>query len=207
MGNETPHPVAVAQADDGKNVAPPSVEVPGPDDWNPDEQNVVKMDARHPAVVGKLKNDAVMKELAKPFPKKYIQENPSGGGSYVTHSIVKQRLIQVLGQPPCFELVQIVRGDVAEKEPTKKGQPRPHLTNVVVGVVARLTVTINGKTIIEEDAGDCEDPHNWPHDGARMKDAMSDAYKRCAANLGLGLHLWSKQPGDYFLYDVLSREA
>jgi hypothetical protein len=35
-----------------------------------------------------------------------------------------------------------------------------------------------------------------------MKDAMSDAFKRCAMRCGLGLHLWSQ--GDYYLYDRLT---
>jgi hypothetical protein len=62
---------------------------------------------------------------------------------------------------------------------------------VIVGGVWRLTVTIDGRTVAVEEAGDVEDPHNWRHDGARLKQAASDAIKRCAMRVGLGLHLWA----------------
>jgi hypothetical protein len=75
----------------------------------------------------------------------------------------------------------------------------------VVGAVCRLSVEIDGRMVRIEDVGDCESPHNWPHDGARMKDAMSDAIKRCAARLGIGLHLWSQD--ESYLYDQLLKET
>jgi hypothetical protein len=60
---------------------------------------------------------------------------------------------------------------------------------------------VDGIPVRVEEVGDCEQPHNWPHDGARLKDAMSDSLKRCAMRLGVTLHLWS---GDEFsLYDQL----
>jgi hypothetical protein len=34
-----------------------------------------------------------------------------------------------------------------------------------------------------------------------MKDAMSDAYKRCAMRLGVGLHLWAQE--HYYLGEKL----
>ena len=149
-----------------------------------------------------------LRELARPFPDKFVHKNPSGGGDYVKHHVVNQRLIQVLGKPPDFSLVEIVRGDVAAKPPDPQGKSKraregsPPLSDVVVGVVARLTVDLDGETHIYEEAGDCEDPHNWPHDGGRLKDAMSDAYKRCAMRLGCGLHLWSQD--EYFLFNELA---
>lgn len=48
-------------------------------------------------------------DLLKPFPRQYIHENPSGGGSYVKHHVVEQRLLQVIG-PYNFRLVEIIRG-------------------------------------------------------------------------------------------------
>lgn len=146
-------------------------------------------------------------DLALPFPPHYVHTNPSGGGSYVAHHIVTQRLLMVVG-PFDFELVQIVRGDVPGRAPNPKAQSTrgkegvPALTGAVVGVVGRLRCQIDGRVVVVEEAGDCEDPHNWPHDGARMKDAMSDALKRAAMRVGLGLHLWSQ--ADYFLHGKLS---
>ena len=37
--------------------------------------------------------------------------------------------------------------------------------------------------------------------GARLKNAVSDAHKRCAMRVGLGLHLYAQD--DYFLLDQL----
>lgn len=142
--------------------------------------------------------------LLAPFPDRVIHRNPSGGGSYVKHSTVQQRILDVLGLVD-FSLVEIVRGDVAEIPPNPKGTSErakrgaPALSGVVVGVVARMAATVDGQRVVVEEAGDCEAPHNWPHDGARMKDAMSDAYKRCAMRLGVGLHLWSQE--DFYVFD------
>lgn len=149
-----------------------------------------------------------LSDLATPFPAKYINRNPSGGGDYVKHSIVNQRLLMAVG-PFDFEQVEIIRGFVAAKPPNPKGSSQrarggaPALTDTIVGVVCRLTCVIDGESCSIEEAGDCEDPHNWPHDGARLKDASSDAFKRCCMRLGLGLALWSGE--DYFLDKQLEK--
>jgi hypothetical protein len=108
-----------------------------------------------------------------------------------------------------FELVEVLRGYVPEKAPNPNGSSKrakegvPALSDAIVGVICRLTVTVDGERMVIEDCGDCEDPNNWPHDGARMKDAMSDALKRCCARIGLGTHLYAKEPEDYVLARVL----
>lgn len=143
-----------------------------------------------------------LSDLSTPFPARYIHKNPSGGGSYVKHSIVNQRLLMAVG-PYKLELVEILRGFVPAIKPKSTAnsargkEGAPELPNVVVGVVMRLTCRVDDEISVIEEAGDCEDPHNWPHDGARLKDATSDAFKRCCMRLGLGLHLWA--PDDYFL--------
>lgn len=139
-------------------------------------------------------------KLVWPFPEKVIQKNPSGGGSYVAHPLVEQRLIDVLGHPPTTELVHFMHGMVAAKAADPNGSSAraragsPQLDNAVVGVVLRMTCVIDGHEVTVEEVGDCEDPHNWKTDGQRAKDAFSDAYKRCAMRLGVGLHLWTKEP-------------
>jgi hypothetical protein len=40
-------------------------------------------------------------------------------------------------------------------------------------------------------------------DGERLKHAASDALKRCAMRLGLGLHIWAQ--GSYFLDKALEK--
>jgi hypothetical protein len=119
--------------------------------------------------------------LVKPFPGKYVHANPSGQGrgSYVGHEVVTQRLLHVV-DGYSTEVVEVLRGDAKD------------MTNVVVGVLLRLSCTIDGHPYSVTEVGDCENPGNWPHDGARMKDAMSDAIKRCAMRLGVALHVWAQ---------------
>ena len=143
-------------------------------------------------------------DLARPFPNHLIKDNPSGGGSYVPHPAYTQRLLLVCGGYS-FEVVQVIRGDVAGKAPDpastskRARQGTPDLTNVVVGVMMRLTLEVDGKRCVYENVGDCEQPHNWDTDGRRLKDAVSDAKKRCCADAGLGLHLYFKEQKDYVL--------
>jgi hypothetical protein len=137
-------------------------------------------------------------KLVHPFPASVVKSNPSGGGTYVAHPVVEQRLLDVLGCPPDTRLVQIVRGRVTGKAPNPSGSSQrakagtPDLTDALVAVVLEMRVTIDGHTVTVQECGDCEQPHNWDTDGARLKDAMSDAYKRCAMRLGVGLHLWAQ---------------
>lgn len=159
-----------------------------------------------------MTNDETLLNLSRPFPKGFIHSNPSGGGSYVTHGVVKQRLLHVFGHYD-FELVEVVRGHLEGKAPdpsasSKRGKAgTPDLVGAVVGAVCRLSVTWpDGERCVVEDVGDCEDPHNWPHDGARLKDAMSDALKRCAQHMSVGLHLWCKD-GEYRLHDAMQKRV
>jgi hypothetical protein len=150
-------------------------------------------------------------DLCRPFPNRVIHDNPSGGGSYVSHSLYAQRLLLHLGSYS-FERVEVLRGHVAGKAPDPNGSSKrakegtPDLTDAVVGVICRLTVVVDGERMVIEDVGDCEQPHNWPTDGARLKDAMSDALKRCCARIGLGTHLYAKSEDEFFLYRKLKED-
>jgi len=125
-------------------------------------------------------------KLLKTFPAAAVKSNPTGYGSYVAHTLVEQRLIDVFGVPPRTKVVHVIRGNA----PGKKADDPP-LENVVCGVVLRMEATVDGHEWWAEEAGDCELPSNWTHDGPRLKDAMSDAYKRCAMRLGVALHVWA----------------
>jgi len=120
------------------------------------------------------------------------------GEDYAPHHAINQLLLLILG-PFSFELVQIHRGDVLtrNKEQGKPSFSDEHSTivlrNVVVGATYRLTATVDGQREVIEQTGDVEHAELWQHDGARLKDAESDAIKRCAMRLGLGLHLWADQ--------------
>ena len=139
-----------------------------------------------------------LKELSKVFPEKFIHKNPTGFGDYIQHSVIRQRLLSVLGG-----YSQEVKHIIREKLTDKQGVER----EVITGVILALTVEIDGELVTIEEAGDVEQPFNWKTDGARMKDAISDAVKRCAMALGVGLHLWSQFDGqsEYFLDKQLEK--
>ena len=146
-------------------------------------------------------------ELARRFPDGFVERKD--GNDYVAHHVVNQRLLSIVG-PFDFELVQVIRGDVPAVAPDPQGRSRraragtPELRAVVVGGIWRLTCTVDGRRVRVEEVGDVGDVHNWPHDGARLKDAASDALKRCAMRLGLGLHLWAQE--HYFLDQQLKAQ-
>lgn len=137
-------------------------------------------------------------ELSKVFPDKFIHKNPTGFGDYIQHSVIRQRLLSVLGA-----YSQEVKHIIREKITDKQGVER----EVITGVVLALTVEIDGNIVTIEEVGDVEQPFNWKTDGARMKDAVSDAVKRCSMALGVGLHLWSQFDGqsEYFLDKQLEK--
>lgn len=140
-------------------------------------------------------------ELSKPFSGKYVQKAPQGKhGDYVAHPTINERLLQVVG-PFSFEVVDVIRGYAAEIKTSRNTFAARE--NAVVGVVARLTVTIDGRTVSVDEVG-AEDNPAMKGDGDNLKASLSDALKRCAMRLGLGLHLWS---GDlYFLDRALERD-
>lgn len=119
-------------------------------------------------------------ELARPFPAKYVKEVQ--GNAYVPHHIVNQRLIHIFGVPPKLEILREIYDEA-----------------VLTGVVMRMTVP--GLEPVEE-IGEADNPQAKTN-GAKAKSAASDALKRCAMRMGLGLHLWAG--GDYFLFDQVSK--
>lgn len=121
--------------------------------------------------------------LVEPFKPKYVKKAPQGKhGDYVPHDVVTQKLLAIVG-PFDFHVKEIVRN-------LENGQ--------VEAVICALTCTIDGKETTVEEVGDCEIPSNWKTEGGRLKDAISDALKRCAMRLGVGLHLWSGNDFDLF---------
>ena len=121
-----------------------------------------------------------MKQLAKlvePFDERLIkQKGGSFKASYVAHSEVEQKLLATLGTVS-FEVREPLIGSDGKIE----------------GCTATMKAIVDGKDVTITEVGDCERPDNWSTQGARMKDAASDAYKRCAMRLGVGLHLWSQE--------------
>lgn len=143
--------------------------------------------------------------LAKPFTGKYVKQKPGPSkAAYVEHSDVTQRLLQVVG-PYSQRVVDVVRGDVAEVVDKKTGEIKhPAKTDLIVGVVLELDVQVDGRTVTVQEIGEVEHPHNHSTDASRLKFAVSDAFKRCAMRLGLGLHLWCGE--HYFLDRALGKD-
>ena len=139
-------------------------------------------------------------ELSRPFPQKYIHSNPTGFGEYIQHSVIRQRLLSVLG-PYEQRVIQVLREEI----PNKQGK----LQTVTTGVVLEMTFNIAGRNVSVQEVGDVEQPFNWKTEGARMKDAVSDAVKRCAMAIGCGLHLWARfeNKSEYFLDQQLAKEV
>lgn len=125
--------------------------------------------------------------LCKPFPDGWI-EQPSQGkhGTYVKHQNYEQKLLLTLGSYD-WRIVQVVKG----------------VDGQIEGCVGEITVFIDGRLTTVQEAGDCEHPENWKTQGARLKDASSDAFKRCCMRLGLGLHLWAQNK--YVLFKELEK--
>ena len=139
-------------------------------------------------------------ELSRVFPDKFIHKNPTGFGDYIQHSVIRQRLLSVVGAYS-QEVKHIIRETLTDKQGKE--------IEVVTGVILALTVEIDGELVTVEEAGDGEQPFNWRTDGARLKDAVSDAVKRCAMAMGVGLHLWSQFDGqsEYFLDEQLKKDS
>ena len=128
-----------------------------------------------------------LQQLAEPFPAHLVKAPPKGKfGSYVPHSAVTERLLAVVGPFATGVRQFIYNGDD------------------LTGVVLAMKVVIDGQVIEVTEIGDADNPGGRKSNGALAKDAVSDAIKRCAMRLGLGLHLWSQD--DYFLYDYLEAD-
>lgn len=131
-----------------------------------------------------------LSDLAKPFTSLVKSGSDAGKfGDYVEHSAVNQRLLAHLG-PFDQRIVEIVY-DV-----------HPDLGQVCTGVILELTLYIDGEQIKVQEVGDVEHPFRKGRtNGDRLKMAVSDALKRCAMRVGLGLHLYAQD--DYFLDKLL----
>ena len=117
-------------------------------------------------------------DLVKPFSARFIKDD-GRGNSYVEHGIVLQRIILATGRPPHIEIV---------RELYDEGQ--------LTGVLMRMTAF--GYEPVEE-FGEADNPQAKTN-GARAKSAASDAIKRCAMRLGVGLHLWVGD-ANYLLFE------
>ena len=119
------------------------------------------------------------RQLATRLPDGFVKTVDKGSGpeAYVPHYMVTQYLLWVCG-PFGWQITHI-----HESAPvtyiTKKGEER---TDRQVEVAGQLTVQIDGQTFTVAGIGL----------GVDAKKAESDALKRAASKLGVGLHLWAQ---------------
>ena len=126
-------------------------------------------------------------ELARPFPSSLIKQKPGKfAAAYVEHSVISQRLLEVVG-PHTFTV----------------DKPVQNPDGVVVGCLATLTVEVDGRQVTVTEVGDVE--HPGQNNAGNLKNAASDALKRCAMRLGVGLHLWSQD--NYYLDKALEKRG
>ena len=124
-------------------------------------------------------------QLARQFPANLVKQKPGKfAAAYVEHSVISQRLLEVVG-PHSFEVKQ----------------PITNPDGTVTGCLAALSCTIDGFPVVVVEVGDVEHPSQ--NNAANLKNAASDALKRCAMRLGVGLHLWSQD--NYYLDKALEK--
>lgn len=139
-----------------------------------------------------------LRDLARPIPAKYVGKSDKGMDA-ADHTVITQLLhLRVPGWS--FEITEVLRSEV----PDKKGQNNTWPGGMfVTGCIGRLTCTLDGQRVVIEEAGGVELAGMKDGDGERLKHATSDALKRCAMRLGLGLHIWAQ--GSYFLDRALDK--
>jgi len=124
-------------------------------------------------------------KLAKKFPDKFIEKKKMGNREedYINHAVIAQRLLSIVGAYNWdFDVI------CSENKP--------------VSVKGILTVTVDGNEVSVAGAGT---PQNTSEPiGEQIKKMESDAFKRAASKLGLGLQLWAQD--NYFLDVQLSKE-
>lgn len=128
----------------------------------------------------------VLRDLVKRIPASYVKTKPGGfQADYVSHADIQQILLAKIG--PCTQEV---------KELIYNADGQLH------GCILRMTYEIDGQTVVIEEAGDVERP--GANNGANAKNAVSDAVKRCAMRIGVGLHLWSQEN---YVLDKLAQDG
>ena len=116
-----------------------------------------------------------LRDLAKRIPDSYVKTKPGGfAADYVSHADIQQILLAKIG-PFDQKVTKIIYGP----------------DEVVHGVLLTCVFNIDGKQVMIEEAGDVERPGK--NNGSNVKNAISDAIKRCAMRVGCGLQLWSQE--------------
>lgn len=139
-----------------------------------------------------------LRKLAEPIAERFIGHNDKGMDA-ADHTVITQ-LLHLYVPGWSFEIAEVLRSEVPEKVTQKHTYPGGVF---VTGCIGRLTATVDGERVVIEEAGGVELAGMKDGDGERLKHATSDALKRCAMRLGLGLAIWAQE--NYFLHTSLDK--
>jgi len=131
-------------------------------------------------------------ELSKAWNKSFVKQLKMSYGSidYVEHTQVTQKLIALIP-----DVQMKLESYVYDKVEDEHGIRRKFLT----GVVYTISGTIDGEFRTVTEAGMCDKPffaegnRKVSNNGERLKECISDAIKRCAMRLGVGIELYDTQ--------------
>ena len=178
----------------------PAADDPGSDPDPYDEPKPAKRSPANPPATNppQVADASILRQLATPFPPAMVKAAPAGKyGEYVPHSDVNQRALSIVGFYD-FDVVQVIRG-YAEEIKTRD-HTWPSRADAIVGVVCRLTIRVEGEEHSISEVG-TEDNPAMNNDAENLKNAVSDAFKRCWMRNGLGLHLWCEKGGAGYWLD------
>lgn len=114
-------------------------------------------------------------DLAKRLPEKWIQEKGTGfSAKYCSHGDIQQALLAKVG-PSSQRIV--------EKIYNNEG-------NVIEGVILEMQFIIDLEPVVIQEIGETE--RDTGNNALNLKNSVSDAVKRCAMRVGLGLELWTE---------------
>lgn len=168
---------------------------------------------------------SALSKIAGRIPRQFIEQVNGRGGvmDYASHSTINQYLLLYSDRP--FNLVDVrpitenfleyVTVTSTETHPGQDGpvqvkttRTEPREVEYLVGVIATFEFFLDGKVITITEVGECQEDRKqflkrkdtYKTNAELAKDALSDALKRAAMRVGLGLELWAQDL--YFLDQV-----
>jgi hypothetical protein len=128
-----------------------------------------------------------------------------GSIDYVDHTQVTQKLIALIPDVQITINYNVGEGGVFyDDHITQDGE----IKRILTGIAVSISGNIDNQYRVVEEVGMCDKPFevegNKPpaNNGERAKECMSDAIKRCAMRLGVGIELYGKD-SNAWLYDYL----
>lgn len=127
-------------------------------------------------------------DLAKRLPEKWIVQKPGVGfqANYCSHGDIQQALLAKVG-PSSQRIVK----EIYNSEGT-----------VIEGVILEMQFIIDLEPVVIQEIGESE--RDTGNNALNLKNSVSDAIKRCAMRVGLGLELWTE---NFALDKALAKRA